>query len=356
MELLPLDDHPRKSAPLPRQRREPRRPARREAVSGRVRAGRYESRKATRSNATWVGLAAGMSLVILLGLLFTFSGGSTDSQAPEYATSEGSRPSRVATPSKRKVTTARRGLKPRRPRSIPPKRTVNTPPLPRDTTPPKIDLDRPGENATLYELRVTVSGTVNEAVRYVRINGVLAGVSFRQFVRDVFFTTAGEKQIEVVAVDNSGNRAVLTRKVRIVLPDPIPKATYLSRFPAKRADLLRRGGGTSSTEKAVLAGLIWLRNHQSSGGRWDGDAFKRQCKKNTCGGPAKRADLLRRGGGTSSTEKAVMAGLIWLRNHQSSGGRWDGDAFKRQCKKNTCGGPAKRADLLRRGGGQRPTA
>ncbi len=54
-----------------------------------------------------------------------------------------------------------------------------------------------------------------------------------------------------------------------------------------RMNLARRGGGGRRTENAVLAGLIWLRNHQSADGKWDGDGFQAQCKKNTCSGVAK---------------------------------------------------------------------
>ncbi|MSR46852.1 MAG: hypothetical protein EXS13_07300 [Planctomycetes bacterium] len=33
-----------------------------------------------------------------------------------------------------------------------------------------------------------------------------------------------------------------------------------------------------------------------------------------------------------------MAGLLWLRNHQSPDGRWDADGYDAQCNKGTCGG------------------
>jgi hypothetical protein len=43
-------------------------------------------------------------------------------------------------------------------------------------------------------------------------------------------------------------------------------------------------------------------------------------------------------GGTNRTEAAVMAGLLWLKNHQSPDGRWDSDAFDAQCTKGKCDG------------------
>src|SRR5262245_12776649 len=43
-------------------------------------------------------------------------------------------------------------------------------------------------------------------------------------------------------------------------------------------------------------------------------------------------------GGTNKTEAAVMAGLLWLKNHQSEDGRWDADGFDSMCKKGKCEG------------------
>jgi hypothetical protein len=45
------------------------------------------------------------------------------------------------------------------------------------------------------------------------------------------------------------------------------------------------GGSTQDTEAAVLAALVWLKNHQSPGGMWDADGFSANCKRNACGGP-----------------------------------------------------------------------
>lgn len=58
------------------------------------------------------------------------------------------------------------------------------------------------------------------------------------------------------------------------------------RFGGKK-NLVRAGGGGAKTESAVLAGLIWLKNHQDPGGFWDSDNFMAQCKGNTCSGPGK---------------------------------------------------------------------
>jgi hypothetical protein len=49
----------------------------------------------------------------------------------------------------------------------------------------------------------------------------------------------------------------------------------------------RRGsgkGGGSASQKAVEAGLEWLRNHQHPSGYWDCDDFSNQCKTNICDG------------------------------------------------------------------------
>jgi hypothetical protein len=48
---------------------------------------------------------------------------------------------------------------------------------------------------------------------------------------------------------------------------------------------LRAGGTSKKTQTAVDLALEWLKNHQSSDGRWDADGFDQQCKLNKCSGP-----------------------------------------------------------------------
>ncbi len=62
---------------------------------------------------------------------------------------------------------------------------------------------------------------------------------------------------------------------------------YKARASATRAVLLKTYGGGRDTEKAVKAALVWLAKHQSASGRWDGDGFQAQCKKNPCPGVAR---------------------------------------------------------------------
>lgn len=49
------------------------------------------------------------------------------------------------------------------------------------------------------------------------------------------------------------------------------------RSSANKANLLRAGGGTRSSEKAVLAGLDWLARHQYPDGSWNFDHTRSEC-------------------------------------------------------------------------------
>ena len=64
---------------------------------------------------------------------------------------------------------------------------------------------------------------------------------------------------------------------------------YGGRFGGKR-DLVARGGGGKGTEKAVEAGLKWLKNHQDQDGAWSCDNFQKNCKKNICDHKGSSAD------------------------------------------------------------------
>jgi len=50
-----------------------------------------------------------------------------------------------------------------------------------------------------------------------------------------------------------------------------------------RGKMKVRGDG-ASLERALVAGLEWLRNHQSKGGYWDSDGFMAECKGTACDG------------------------------------------------------------------------
>ncbi len=60
------------------------------------------------------------------------------------------------------------------------------------------------------------------------------------------------------------------------------------RFGGKRN--LRAYGGGRKTESAVMAGLIWLKNHQNPDGMWSTDKFMSNCKAGTCTGKGSVAD------------------------------------------------------------------
>ena len=48
-------------------------------------------------------------------------------------------------------------------------------------------------------------------------------------------------------------------------------------------DIVETKGGGKLTEASVLAGLDWLKRHQSQDGRWDVDQFSMHCKDGKCG-------------------------------------------------------------------------
>jgi hypothetical protein len=51
-----------------------------------------------------------------------------------------------------------------------------------------------------------------------------------------------------------------------------------------RLEAVRRHGGNAATERAVEAGLDWLRRHEREGGGWDADAFPERCSGAACDG------------------------------------------------------------------------
>lgn len=82
-----------------------------------------------------------------------------------------------------------------------------------------------------------------------------------------------------------------------------------------RANLLRRGGGTKSSEKAVLAGLDWLARHQYPDGSWNFDHTQSECN-GRCGDPTKKYPKAR----AAATGLALMTYLG--AGHTQSEGRY----------------------------------
>ena len=93
----------------------------------------------------------------------------------------------------------------------------------------------------------------------------------------------------------------------------------------------RRGGkkGGSAGQRAVEAGLEWLKNHQHPDGFWDCDEFSNQCKTNICDGPGNALNdvgctglslLAFLGAGhtvsTGTYKDVVKRGLRWLQSQQ----------------------------------------
>ncbi len=62
-------------------------------------------------------------------------------------------------------------------------------------------------------------------------------------------------------------------------PKPLPTPRLVGpRVGEARTKALKRNGGNTATEKAVVAGLDWLARHQSEDGGWDADGFPDLCK------------------------------------------------------------------------------
>ncbi len=62
------------------------------------------------------------------------------------------------------------------------------------------------------------------------------------------------------------------------------------RLVGGKHDLVAKRGGSRGTEKAVAAGLKWLRDHQDPDGSWSCDNFHKNCRKNICEGRGSSAD------------------------------------------------------------------
>lgn len=75
-----------------------------------------------------------------------------------------------------------------------------------DHTPPKVEITGPGEGAIFTASPITVTGTVNDLLALVKVNGIVVPVSADgTFVLEGVALQEGENQIRVVAVDPCGN-------------------------------------------------------------------------------------------------------------------------------------------------------
>ncbi|MHC4600362.1 MAG: prenyltransferase/squalene oxidase repeat-containing protein [Planctomycetota bacterium] len=61
-----------------------------------------------------------------------------------------------------------------------------------------------------------------------------------------------------------------------------------SRYGGRRD--LAAAGGSRHTEKSLIVGLIWLKNHQNPDGMWSCDKFMMNCKNGTCNGAGSHAE------------------------------------------------------------------
>lgn len=104
----------------------------------------------------------------------------------------------------------------------------------RDTTPPRIELESPLPGAVLAEPQVTVrglvndivAGTVNASEASVTVAGVPAMVANRSFVATGVALAPGQNEIQIEAVDASGNRS--TYPLRVWLRQDLPSVRKIS--------------------------------------------------------------------------------------------------------------------------------
>lgn len=104
----------------------------------------------------------------------------------------------------------------------------------RDTKPPLIELESPLPGAVLAEAQITVrglvndivAGTVNAAQATVTVDGVPAAVANRSFAADGVTLEPGINEIEIEAVDSSGNRS--TKSLRVWLKQDLPSIRKVS--------------------------------------------------------------------------------------------------------------------------------
>jgi hypothetical protein len=113
-----------------------------------------------------------------------------------------------------------------------------------------------------------------------------------------------------------------------------PPGGFKGRFEkGGRRHLTQANGGDGGTEKAVEAGLRWLKEHQDPGGFWDGNRFMNHCKGTLCSGEGKEwttvgqtglALLAFLGAGNTNRQGAykeqVRIGLKYLKEVQTPDG------------------------------------
>ncbi len=135
-------------------------------------------------------------------------------------------------------------------------------------------------------------------------------------------TSVKDKAIDLAK--NVGSEA--KKDIQVFLPK-----IYQLRSKERRAEALRKGGGTEQTEKAVEAGLVWLARHQSPDGRWTLNNYTRhlsevskrdlQHRDWTGRGPfdSRGGRDKARNGDTAATGLALLAFLGHGESHLSAG-------------------------------------
>jgi hypothetical protein len=118
------------------------------------------------------------------------------------------------------------------------------------------------------------------------------------------------------------------------LEKPAPGGAAQKSGSGSRAALLAAGGGTKHTERAVVAALVWLANHQSADGSWSLHDYTKRCIDKTCTG---QSDISSDAGATAlgllpflaagQTHKSkgpyqehIVKAIDWLIRHQQKDG------------------------------------
>ena len=105
----------------------------------------------------------------------------------------------------------------------------------RDSIPPRVTVESPADNATVYDSPITVSGmiddivvgTINSAQMTVTVNGTPAAVSNRTYSLRNVPLTLGANALVVVATDAGGNQATVTQHVTLANA-PKPRLAVVS--------------------------------------------------------------------------------------------------------------------------------
>lgn len=138
------------------------------------------------------------------------------------------------------------------------------------------------KNFDLENDSFTIDLDVNEAALEEAIEETFETAAVVEFESDLLETTLVSTEISLTDISDLG--AALSDLGDVVSDLGAGSPGFAGRMSSGRANLLRSGGGTRSSEKAVEAGLDWLARHQYPDGSWNFDHSESECN-GRCGNP-----------------------------------------------------------------------